>query len=121
MVKRRPDHPEGAVIVVIRQLRIRLHCSDCHPVKRKEQDEDEHRHRQINHHNPARQAVEIAHTLHVVGENGVFGFHGRGHRHSPQSILAALLPFAPLQAEEAEHDGGEEERNHRHRDRGALP
>ncbi|MCY1242501.1 hypothetical protein D9M72_554650 [compost metagenome] len=83
MVKRRPDHPEWAVIVVIRQLRIRLHCSDRHPIERKEQHEDEHRHRQINDHDPAWQAVEIAHSLYIICQNGVFGFHGRGHRHSP--------------------------------------
>jgi hypothetical protein len=54
-------------------LFVRLHRGDRHPVEWEEQHEDENRHRQVEHHHPPWQAVQVAHTFGIVGQDDIGG------------------------------------------------
>ena len=127
VLERRPDHPERAVVGVVGQLVVGFDRGDRHPVEREQQHEDEDRQRQVDDEDPPRQRVELLHADDVVdgrrgravgGERlvGDLGLARRARHQSPPPCCQ----LAALQAEEAEEDGGEQEGDHRHRDRRPL-
>src|SRR4029079_7325881 len=53
--------------VHVQKLVVRLYGGERHPVERKQQNQKDDRKRQIKRHQPARERLQIAHALAVVG------------------------------------------------------